>query len=219
VNDRSRGVSGGDGRPRRNVWPLIAVAALCFGPFVAALLLYAGRDSFGGFDPLPNPDRELIANPAVVPLDPLRLADGGHTDPDWARSRWSLIYARSRPCAADCTAAVDRLDRVWLSLGGERDRMRRFLLVPDDTGDTGDTDGAAGPGRLEGSVPEGFTVGLIDTAPGNALADALGRGRLEQGRYFVVDPLGNIILSYPDTADQQRLLEDLERLLEVSRVG
>lgn len=190
---------------RGRAWPVIAVGALCLGPFIAALLLYAGRGSFGGFDQLPNPDRELIENPQVVPLEPLRLADGSRTDPDWARSRWSLIYARLRPCDADCADALDRLDRVWLALGGEQDRVRKFLLVPQATEET--------------VVPGGFAVGLIDASGGDALLDLLGRERLARGRYFVVDPLGNIILSYPDTADQQRLLEDLERLLEVSRVG
>ncbi len=204
MNDGNRG-------DKRSAWPIIAVAALCLGPFVAALLLYAGRDSFGGFDQLPNPDRELIADPAVVPLEPLELADGSRTEPDWARSRWSLIYASSGPCDADCAAAADRLDRVWLALGGERDRVRKFVLVPEDPDGGSIADGAI--------MPDGFEVGLIDTAGGDALVDALGRERLDQGRYFVVDPLGNIILSYPDTADQQRLLEDLERLLEVSRVG
>jgi hypothetical protein len=180
-------------------------------------MLYAGRDSFGGFDQLPNPDRELIANPGVVPLDPLRLADGSRTDPDWARSRWSLIYASARPCGADCAAALDRLNRVWLSLGGERVRVRKFLLVPKNLSGAGATAGSGGPDGV--IVPEGFAVGLIDLAEDAVLVAALGRERLDRGRYFVVDPLGNIILSYPDTADQQRLLEDLERLLEVSRVG
>jgi hypothetical protein len=68
-------------------------------------------------------------------------------------------------------------------------------------------------------VPDGFVIGLFDVSGGDSLVDLFGRERLEQGRYFVVDPLGNIILSYPDSADQQRLLDDLERLLSVSRVG
>ena len=211
MNDRNRGIDDGNRKKQRNVWPVLAVGALCLGPFAVALLLYAGRDSFGGFDQLPNPDRELIANPAVVPLEPLRLADGSRTDPDWARSRWSLIYASIRPCDADCVAAVHRLDRVWLALGGERHRVRRFLLVPE---------GPAGGYFADGTaVPQGFAVGVIDAAGGDALIEALGRERVDPGRYFVVDPLGNIILSYPDAADQQRLLEDLERLLAVSRVG
>ena len=186
-------------------WPLAALAALFFGPFLIAVVLYAGRDSFGGFGQLPNPDRELIANPPAVPLEPLALADGGASEADWARSRWSLIYARIAACQDPCVAALSRLHQVYLALGGDQDRVQQVFLMP--ASDVG------------APVPSGFLVGVVD-APANAgLVAVLGRDRLEQGRYFVVDPLGNLILSYPDDADQGRLLEDLERLLEVSRVG
>jgi len=186
-------------------WPVFALAALFFGPLLLAIVLYAGRDNFGGFAQLPNPDRELIADPETVPLVPLRLSDGTETDPAWARSRWSLIYARISVCGEDCREALTRLHQVWLTLGGDRDRVRQILLIP----------GAGVPAE----VPADFVTGLLDGPEGQALLTLLGTERLEEGRFFVVDPLGNVILSYPDDADQGRLKEDLERLLEVSRVG
>jgi hypothetical protein len=42
---------------------------------------------------------------------------------------------------------------------------------------------------------------------------------LQEGRIFVVDPLGNLVVSYPPAPNQELLLEDLERLLDVSRIG
>jgi cytochrome oxidase Cu insertion factor (SCO1/SenC/PrrC family) len=190
---------------KRATWPLAALGALFFGPFLIAILLYAGRDTFGGFDQLPNPDRELIAEPPSVPLVPLVLADGSATDADWSRSRWSLVYARIPACQAGCEAALTRLHQVYLALGGDRDRVQQVLLMPADA--------------IAASVPAEFLVGLVDAAGNAELVGVLGRDRLEEGRYFVVDPLGNVILSYPDDADQGRLLKDLERLLDVSRVG
>jgi hypothetical protein len=65
----------------------------------------------------------------------------------------------------------------------------------------------------------GFTIGLLNRDRDAELIQALGVDRLERGRLFVVDPLGNLILSYPPDADQARLLKDLERLLNVSRIG
>jgi hypothetical protein len=62
-------------------------------------------------------------------------------------------------------------------------------------------------------------TGLLDRERDAELIQVLGVDRLEQGRLFVVDPLGNLILSYPPDADQARLLKDLERLLSVSRIG
>ena len=39
------------------------------------------------------------------------------------------------------------------------------------------------------------------------------------GRLYVVDPLGNLVLSYPRAADRQGLLKDMERLLKLSHIG
>jgi hypothetical protein len=65
----------------------------------------------------------------------------------------------------------------------------------------------------------GLVTGLLDRERDAELIQVLGVDRLEQGRLFVVDPLGNLILSYPPDADQARLLKDLARLISVSRIG
>jgi hypothetical protein len=36
---------------------------------------------------------------------------------------------------------------------------------------------------------------------------------------FIVDPLGNLVLSYPDDPDIKGLANDLTRLLRASRIG
>jgi cytochrome oxidase Cu insertion factor (SCO1/SenC/PrrC family) len=190
----------------RRAWPLLALAALFFGPLLLSILLYAGRDTFGGFALVPNPDRELIEAPQPnIPLHPLRLHNGTETDPAWSRSRWSLIYARISACGDECQAALTRLHQVWLTLGGDRERVQQILLVP--------------ASELPADVPAELLSGILDAAEDQELVRLLGQERLEAGRYFVVDPLGNVILTYPDDADQGRLREDLERLLDVSRVG
>ncbi|MDX1561516.1 MAG: hypothetical protein R3305_01240 [Gammaproteobacteria bacterium] len=185
-------------------WPLYAIAALFAGPLVLAVLLYAGRGALD-FGALPNPDRELIATPANLDGTALERPDGSLTDSDWARYRWSLIYARMSRCERQCGDALTRLSQVRAALGEDRDRVQLVFIAP--SADAGD--GAGG----------GFAIGLIDGRHRDELIRAFGSERLEQGRYFVVDPLGNVILSYPDDADQTRLLDDLERLLDVSRVG
>ena len=186
---------------RRLFSPLPILALLFLGPLVLAIVLYAGRDSFGGFESLPNPDRELIANPPIVPM-----TVPGSTDPTVSlRSRWLLIYARMPACDTACVSAIERLGQVYLALGKERERVRLVFLVAGTRNDT--------PQRAD------FLFGTLDAPEGAEWVRVLGTERLEQGRYFVVDPLGNLILSYPAAADQKRLLEDLERLLNVSRIG
>jgi cytochrome oxidase Cu insertion factor (SCO1/SenC/PrrC family) len=189
-------------RPARTLW---ALAAIFFGPLLVAILLYAGRGFFGPFGTLENPDRELIADPPTIPLEPIELDDGTDSEPGWARSQWSLIYARMRGCEEQCQAAFTRLHQVYESLGADRDRVRLVFL--------------AAAGDAPTNAPADVLLGRLETPRSAELIRVLGPERLEEGRYFVVDPLGNVILSYPDDADQSRLLKDLERLLDVSRVG
>ena len=36
---------------------------------------------------------------------------------------------------------------------------------------------------------------------------------------YVIDPLGNLMMRFPRDPDPSRMLEDLQRLLKVSRIG
>jgi hypothetical protein len=187
----------------RRVSPLTLLAVVFFGPFVLAVVLYMWRDSFGGFELMPNADRELIESSPVMPSIDLATADG--IVADVFRSRWSIIYARMPACGAACADALDRIHRVHVALGKERERVRLLFLAP--------------AAELGAATGDAFLEAALDSADGIVLARLLGPERLADGRYFVVDPLGNLILSYPADADQGRLLEDLERLLDVSRIG
>jgi cytochrome oxidase Cu insertion factor (SCO1/SenC/PrrC family) len=180
------------------------IAATCIGPFVLALLVYYVPNELT-LRRLANPERTLLASPIPLPQVAVRTAGGGMTGPDWAQYRWSLIYARITPCEGHCASELARLTEVYLALGRDRVRVQRVMLLADaDFRMTGD--------------PE-LLVGYLDGERDARLVGALGKDLLEQGRIFVVDPLGNLVMSYPPQPDQARLLEDLERLLEVSRIG
>jgi cytochrome oxidase Cu insertion factor (SCO1/SenC/PrrC family) len=180
------------------------IAATCLAPIVLALLVYYLPNELTERR-LANPERTLLASPMPLPHVGVRTAEGRTTGPDWARYRWSLIYARITPCRGHCASDLARLTEVYLALGRNRARVQRVLLIADENF------------RMTGD-PE-LLVGYLDEERDAALVGALGLDLLEQGRIFVVDPLGNLVMSYPPAPDQARLLEDLERLLDVSRIG
>lgn len=183
---------------------LLLVALLFLGPLALAWLTYFGPLEIRDVPPLENPDRELLAPPVPLPRQPLQTP-AGPIGADWALYRWSLIYARISPCRGGCAAHLERLTQVYLALGRDSSRARRVFLTAD------------GDFRMAGDP--GLVVGYLDGARDADLVRALGRERLEQGRIYIVDPLGNIAATYPPDADQARLLEDIERLLEVSGIG
>jgi cytochrome oxidase Cu insertion factor (SCO1/SenC/PrrC family) len=188
-------------------WPrdIALIALITLGPLAFAFIVYFGPLEMREVPELENPDRELLAVPQPLPEIALRTPGGGQTASDWARYRWSLIYAKMTPCEGRCTESLVRLTQVYLALGRDRLRAQRVFLTADaDFRMTGDRE---------------LLVGYLNDDREAELILALGRDRLEQGRFFIVDPLGNLVMSYPPEADQGRLLKDLERLLNVSRIG
>jgi cytochrome oxidase Cu insertion factor (SCO1/SenC/PrrC family) len=190
---------------KRRAWssPLVLIGFVTAAPFVLALLAYQGWFGSAPFPLLPNQDRELFTPPVALPDEPLETLDGEILGADWARHRWSLIYARMSPCEAQCGADLDRLQQVHAALGRDQDRVQRVFL-------TGDP-------RESSRRQSGLVAGRLE--PRSSLSMLLGPERIAAGRVFVVDPLGNLVSSYPPDADRRRILEDLERLLDVSKVG
>jgi hypothetical protein len=98
-----------------------------------------------------------------------------------------------------------------LALNDDMTRVQRFLLV---TGNCCDQT------YLDAEHP-GLTVALIDDAAGKALLAIFpdGQSAMRQGAIFIVDPLGNLMMSYGAGIPQKGLLEDLKQLLKLSHIG
>jgi hypothetical protein len=111
---------------------------------------------------------------------------------------WQLIYATMSHCEQQCAQHLSRLLQVQLALGRDDDRVQRALWHVGDLPLLDDPDLAAR---------------RLDDAAGRGVAMALGAERLKNGRVYVADPRGRVILSYPPDVEQKELLRDLERLL------
>ena len=83
-------------------------------------------------------------------------------------------------------------------LGRDQDLVQRVLWHVGDLPDFAD--------------PE-LVAHALDDDVGRGVAEALGDARLQDGRVFVANPRGLVIVSYPPDVEQKELLRDLKRLL------
>jgi hypothetical protein len=164
------------------------VALACFGPFAAALFIYYGPFGVAWLPQLPG-SRELLREPVALPAE----WRGGEASPGW-----QLIYARVSPCELQCAEHLGRLLQVQLALGRDQERVRRVVWHV---------------GRLPQLQDPHLAAHPLDDAVGRGVAAALGAERMSDGRVYVADPRGRVILSYPPDVEQKELLRDLERLL------
>lgn len=195
-------------RSRRTV---LLVAALFFVPLFASFVLYYGGAQWR---PAGRTNRgELIEPPRPLPAVVLLDSADQQLDAQVLRGKWTLAYVGAGTCDARCTEALTLIRQTWLALGKESDRVQRMFFI---------TSGCCNRDYLR-SEHAGLITARLDEASDQAfLALFPGTGTTpasEAGRIYIIDPLGNLMMSYAREAPPKGLLEDLRKLLKLSRIG
>jgi hypothetical protein len=177
----------------RNLRTLGALAALFVLPLALAFFAYYGTS----WRPAGRVNHGvLITPPRALP------ALGGF------RGHWSLVYVGDGACDADCRQTLYVIRQTRLGLNNDMTRVARVFLV------TGDCCARESLGREHPGI-------IVLDASGPAAAQLL-REFPEEGRahsLYVVDPLGNLMMSYDARRNPHGLLEDLKKLLRLSHIG
>ena len=187
-------------RTRKGRVQLLLVAAVFLGPLVlAAWLYFAGQDH----SPDGRTNNGALLEPIVnltelLPDSSLHEHEDGH---------WVLLYANTGTCGEDCEFSLYTLRQSRLMLGKEMDRLVRVFLHGDTAPDT----------VLLADEHKGL-ITLQDSGL-NDLLDNKRPADLEAGGYFLVDPLGNLVLYFRPDIDPSAMVEDIKHLLELSRIG
>ncbi len=92
------------GHIRRQRRLLVGLGLLFLAPLGGSFLLYYGS---GGWRPGGHVNHgDLVDPPRPLPSLALPLAESGHTDPDFLRHKWTLLYLGSGSCAERCRARL-----------------------------------------------------------------------------------------------------------------
>lgn len=114
----------------------------------------------------------------------------------------------STGCATPCQAQVHLLKQVHTSLNKDIKRVQRLLLVPAELN-------SEAFNALQKQYPDLLILGGTDAETAK-LASAFNAAG---GTIYLVDPLGNLMMSYPANLDAKGLFSDLKRLLKNSWAG
>ncbi|MGH8305936.1 MAG: hypothetical protein ACRETG_10035 [Steroidobacteraceae bacterium] len=203
----------------RNLRTIGALAALFLVPLALAFYTYYGTDwrpvshvNHGELiippRPLPEPRLPRVALAAAPPGVAPRAPDDGGPTGGRLRERWSLVYLGDGACDADCRWTLYVMRQTRIGLNADMTRVERVFLA---TGSCcareylGQAD--AGLVVLEARGPAG--AALLARFPTSGRAHTL----------YVVDPLGNLMMSYDARSNPHGLLEDLKKLLRLSHIG
>ncbi len=190
---------------------LILVALLFLLPIVAATSLY-----LGGWRP---EGKSLAHGELVQPARPLsdtaiQGADGAPFRLGDLRGRWVFVYYSALPCTEQCRNNLYKMQQVRLAQGRDAPRVERVFIVAEAGGDTLREFAQQNPGLIAVS---GTRVMLESLA--REFVSSQGTALDVPGRVYLVDPIGNLVLSYAPDADPSGMRKDLARLLRLSQVG
>jgi cytochrome oxidase Cu insertion factor (SCO1/SenC/PrrC family) len=193
VTEASAPRRGTDARGRRTL-AIIAIVAIL--PIAASYAIYylwprAAQANYG----------TLLATgpaPAIVGTAPdgapFRLAE--------LRGKWVLLAGSASGCDAGCEKTLFAMRQARTMQGREQDRVVRVWLAA----------GGAPPAADLVAMHPGLQVARVAANALDALPGA-------KPGLWLVDPLGNLVLSYPAEPDPRRLAQDLARVLKASRIG
>jgi cytochrome oxidase Cu insertion factor (SCO1/SenC/PrrC family) len=189
----------------RNLRMLGVLAGLFFLPLAVSFWMYYGTD----WRPARRVNHgELIAPARALPSAALPTAiEGVSAQKDTFRKKWSLVYIGSGQCDQVCRHALYVMRQTRLSLNNEMTRVARVFLV---TGECCDRD------FLQREHP-GLDVLDASGAAGAALLPTFPAER--EHSLFIVDPLGNLMMTYDVRQNPQGLRDDLKKLLSLSHIG
>ena len=182
---------------------LLILAVIFVLPFTVAATLHLLdlRPSGKSYGDLVQPPKSL-----QIPL--LHDAAGKEfTAQQWLK-KWSVVMVDATGCTAPCQAQVHLLKQVHTSLNKDIKRVQRILLVPAESNSETFT-------VLQKEYPDLLILAGADAETVKFAAEFNVAG----GQVFLVDPLGNLMMSYPVNTGAKELYSDLKRLLKNSWAG
>ncbi|MEE4162963.1 MAG: hypothetical protein V2I25_10690 [Woeseiaceae bacterium] len=188
-----------DTRPRGRL-TLLLIALIFLGPLAFAAWLYYSGETL-------QPEGRANHGILLEPITSLPGAVPGSAMYGLEGNLWKLVYVHTAACEDDCRNGLYTIRQIRLMLGREMDRVERVFLHGDAPLDT-----LYIQAEHEGLValPEmPLAEFLVNRIPPDVPPDG----------YFLVDPLGNLVLYFPPGINPRDMVSDIKRLLRLSRIG
>lgn len=121
------------------------------------------------------------------------------------RGHWLMLYVQEGLCKHACENNLYHMRQIRLALGKNTDRVNRMLVST---------------ARDDEAIERILQTKYQGTAHYYLTANSL--AQLPKGKHpglYLVDPLGNVMMYYPETFIAKGVYKDINRLLRISTIG
>jgi hypothetical protein len=141
-------------------------------------------------------------------IDPTALHDApsareGGKPFSWTslKGHWVMVEVHDGACDADCVRKLYLMRQIRLTQGRDKDRIERLALVPSDEPEL--------PAGYEGTRVVENATGLVSQFP----------APVDPGLHiFLVDPMGRLMMRFPENPEPKKVISDIRRLLKYTWV-
>lgn len=182
---------------------MLLVLLVCAAPVIASYVTYY----------LIRPQSLNAHGELIQPLRPLPSAEALPLSDDQGRAvpaaslkgQWLLIAVGGGACDAVCERQLYLQRQLREALGKSKERVDRVWFVDDDM-PVREALRPALAGATVLGVPRAALAQWLDPADPSGMA----------ARFYLVDPMGNLMMRFPAPSDPTGIRRDLERLLRAS---
>jgi len=189
---------------RRGRWKLLVVLLVCAAPIVASYFTYyvvkpAERTNYGTIlDPRQHP----------IPAMMTTTLDGQPRTLNDLKGKWIMLRVGGGECSEECMRQLYAMRQWRIMQGKNMDRMERVWLITDnapiDTVVMREYDGTE---MLR--APAATVAKWLPVEPGATAGDHI----------YMIDPLGNLMMRFPNQPEPGKVYKDIVKLLKASAIG
>ncbi len=190
---------------------LLSIFAIALVPMVLASYMY--------FNHVLVPSARTNHGTLILPpldFNELNLSDinGRIITTDDLEGKWAMLIVSSGSCLETCQANLYKARQVNIALHKESHRVERYYV---DAG----IEKASGLKEADRLKYPQLKLVSADRFQLKAYLDKNldANAALKENYIFITDPVGNVMMYYSPEQSGKDLLEDLQRLLKVSKIG
>lgn len=193
----------------RHAKPVYILLVLFIVPFVLAFFMSYTNAAWVS----ETSNRGHLIQPAIdVAAINFLHADGKRPQVDEFHGRWTLLYVEPHQCQQHCQQTIIKLRQVHRALGKEAARVHRALAL------------FSAQESLPAVLQKHYPHVSHYVIPANEFAEhvshtASEEDALETGAIYIVDPHGNMMMSYKATVAPDDVYADMKHLLKTSQIG
>ncbi len=129
---------------------------------------------------------------------------GGNFDAASLKGKWVMVYVGGGECAKPCRELLYFMRQTRMAQGKEMARIERLWLLTDE----------AVPAPELRAYHDGLHYLKPRLPPARQFAGS------ETGAYlYMIDPLGHLMMRWPQNPDPSRMIRDIRLLLKASQIG